>query len=298
VSPPAGSASWSPIEVAAASCHSIAQKKEDAPKAGYQAAYGHVRNGVVYPDPFPCEPPSVEESLALKLAPQQRIALEHILLGSQLSNAAKAAGVTRMTLYRWFHYDPNFQAAYNTWHADAIINSRTRTLAMTNSATSTLECAVQSDPRMALAVLKATGVLNHTLPGPTDPVECKRQIDLNQQQSQPQPTGAIICASDVAFTGGFSKTVQELAIENRVNGTKQVELHAIQQESKEQPLQPPPSLPAQTSPLQPTRASTDESPATNSQQHFGSDAPDDKTVNRRTLEYERSEASSVGRNIL
>ena len=71
-----------------------------------QAACGHLRNGQVYPDPFPFDPPSREESDALKLTPPQRIALEHILMGSQLSIAARAAGVTRPTLCRWLHRDP------------------------------------------------------------------------------------------------------------------------------------------------------------------------------------------------
>jgi hypothetical protein len=163
---------------------STPRPEDRPPKPGYQAAYGHLRNGVIYPDPFPYDPPSPEEADALKLTPPQRIALERILLGSQLFLAAKAAGVTRMTLYRWFRHDPNFQAAYNTWQTDAMINSRTRFLAMTNSATSTLECAVQTDPRIALAVLKATGVLKPTTLGPTEPEECKQQIDLNQHQSQ------------------------------------------------------------------------------------------------------------------
>jgi len=217
------------------------QSEENArkvpPKPSYEAAYGHLRNGQIYPDPFPYDPPSPEESDSLNLTPPQRIALEHILLGSQLSVAARVAGVTRMTLYRWFHHDPNFQAAYNTWQADAILNSRTRFLAMTNTATSTLECAVQSDPRIALAVLKATGILQPAIAGPTEPEECRRQIDLNQQQSQPQPqpqpqpAGATVHAP----SGALGETFSQRPAENGANGTKHVELHARQQENNELP---------------------------------------------------------------
>jgi hypothetical protein len=166
----------------------VPEDEDQTPKvargAKYEAAYGHLRNGQVYPDPFPYEPPSAQEALALKLTAAQRIALEQILLGSQLSVAARSAGVTRMTLYRWLNRDPNFQAAYNTWQADAIINSRTRFLAMTNTATSTLECAVQSDPPMALAVLRASGIPKCTTTAPTDPEECERQIKQKERQSK------------------------------------------------------------------------------------------------------------------
>ena len=179
------------------------QSEENArkvpPKPSYEAAYGHLRNGQIYPDPFPYDPPSPEESDSLNLTPPQRIALEHILLGSQLSVAARVAGVTRMTLYRWFRHDPNFQAAYNTWQTDAMINTRTRIVAMTNSATTTVEAAVQTNPHVALAVQKATGVLKHTTLGPTEPEECKQQIEQNQHRAQPGHPSNIICASVSEF---------------------------------------------------------------------------------------------------
>jgi hypothetical protein len=122
-----------------ASSEPIPQEKEEATRAAGKPyhdpkygdpAYGYSRNRTPYPDPFPCEPPSEQESLALNLTPAQRIAIELLLLGSQLSVVAKKAGVTRMTLYRWLNYDANFQAAYHTWQADAVINMRTRVLSM------------------------------------------------------------------------------------------------------------------------------------------------------------------------
>jgi hypothetical protein len=204
------------------------------------------RNGNVYPDPFPFDPPSREEAEALKLTPPQRIALEHLLLGSQLSVAARIAGVTRMTLYRWLHRDPNFQAAFNTWQADAYINSRMRTLGMLNSATTTVEVAVQTDPRVAVAVLKAAGILHHALPGPTEPDECQRQIELNDQRSQQQtqtqvqaqtqapPAGTIFYAS----VAGFTQAATQHPAENRPHPTAHLEQQATPQELEKQPTPP------------------------------------------------------------
>jgi hypothetical protein len=216
---------------------------------------------------------------ALRITPIQRIALEKILLGSQLSVAARAAGVTRMTLYRWLHRDPNFQAAYNTWHADAIINSRTRLMGMTNAATSTLEFAVHSDPRMALAVLKANKVFKQTTAVPTDPEECRRQIERNEREkerSRREPNGAILHAPSGASVGGFGGAFRRLAFANGVNGAMQVESHAVQQETEERPSAGPRSLPVQSS-----IGATDDSAATRSQEQLGREESSDKALDRR-----------------
>ncbi len=175
------------------------------------------RNGRPYPDPFPYDPPSPAECDALKLTPPQRIALEHMLLGSQLFIAARAAGVTRMTLYRWLHRDPNFQAAYNTWQTDAVMNSRTRTLAMLNTATTTVEAAAQTDPRIALAVLKASGILQHATPGPTEPEECQLQIDLHDQQSQQRSQSRSPSTILFASVAGYDHARKELPPANSLN---------------------------------------------------------------------------------
>jgi len=55
---------------------------------------------------------SQNETLATDgLSPQQRLAVEALIAGSTLTEAADAAGVTRQTVRRWRSEIPAFQAA-------------------------------------------------------------------------------------------------------------------------------------------------------------------------------------------
>src|ERR1035437_595688 len=90
------------------------------------------------------------EAAALALSPPQRLAIEHLTAGYSLIASANAARVTRMTLYRWMNRDARFQAAYNAWQLDALTAARTRLLAATDDAVTTVVNAVRTDPRIAL----------------------------------------------------------------------------------------------------------------------------------------------------
>ena len=122
------------------------------------------------------------------LSPQQRAALDKLLTGCNFTAAAHAAGVTRMTLYRWLHRDPKFQAAYNAWQQDALLNVRSRLLSMADSAVDTVGQAVQKDPRLAFNFLKSLGGLDLPTPGPTDPHEVERQMRQTAPNRKPSST--------------------------------------------------------------------------------------------------------------
>ena len=49
-----------------------------------------------------------------KLTPTQSAAIDHLATGSSVTDAAKAANVTRQTVSGWLNHDPTFQAALNS----------------------------------------------------------------------------------------------------------------------------------------------------------------------------------------
>ena len=113
--------------------------------------------------------------------------------------AAKSAGVTRKTLYRWLHHDPKFQAAYNAWQLDAITSARSRLLAMTDDAVNTLGTSVKSDGRLAFALLKSLGTLDRPTPGSTDPDEVAQRMKIEQRESESESEESDF----LSVTGGF-----------------------------------------------------------------------------------------------
>lgn len=102
--------------------------------------------------------------------PNQRIAIEAILAGKTMTAAAKAAGVTRATLWRWLNRDPAFQAALNSFKRETYDQLRMKTASLASLAIDAVEKALRADDeKTALAVLRGLGFLNgvRDLP-PTD----------------------------------------------------------------------------------------------------------------------------------
>jgi AcrR family transcriptional regulator len=132
----------------------------------------------------PVPPPafSSEEAIALALSKAQLTAIEKILSGHTIVASASAAGVTRMTIYNWLRNDAKFQAAYNAWQLDALTAARTKILAMSDTAVTTIGRAVKTDARIALTVLKAMGVLDRPTPGSSDPEEIAKIQTLERRR--------------------------------------------------------------------------------------------------------------------
>jgi hypothetical protein len=127
---------------------------------------------------------SAAEAVALSLSPAQLLAMGRMLSGHTLGDAAGAAGVTRMTLYRWLHYDAKFQAAYNAWQLDALTSIRTKLMSIGDAAVNTIGRAVKTDPKVALAVLKALGTLEPPKPGSTDPEEVLQRMEVERRDKE------------------------------------------------------------------------------------------------------------------
>jgi hypothetical protein len=127
---------------------------------------------------------SAIEARVLDLSDAQRIAIQMMLSGESLVASASAAGVTRMTLYRWLKHDAHFQAAYNAWQQDATIGARTKLLALADRAVNTVANAVHHDARLALHLLKAMGMLHRPVEGSTDPKEIEERMAIDRRMAE------------------------------------------------------------------------------------------------------------------
>jgi hypothetical protein len=151
---------------------------------------------------------SPEEAKAFALSREQRRAIEMMLNGSTLGVAASAAGVTRMTLYRWLKHDANFQAAYNAWQQDALVAARTRLLALTDVAVTTVSHAAKHDARIALSLLKSLGALERPTPGSTDPTEVRQRIEIDRQKADAQLGEELLFASIGTSFSSLNKPIE------------------------------------------------------------------------------------------
>jgi hypothetical protein len=95
--------------------------------------------------------------LSLTIPQQQAIAL--LTAGKTRAAAAAAAGVSRMTLYRWLTEDPRFSAAFAAWQADVRATASAQLLAATHDAVATVTRAVRNgDAKLAWKLLESQGV--------------------------------------------------------------------------------------------------------------------------------------------
>jgi hypothetical protein len=157
-------------------------------------------------EPLGVIPPalSAAEAAVLNLSMPQKLAIEKLLSGHSVVASALAAGVTRMTIYNWLRKDAKFQAAYNAWQMDALTNVRAKLLAMSNDAALTVSRAVRTEPKVALAVLKALGTMQPPTPGSTDPEEVAALMEVEEQEAQNKLDEAKLFAS-VGFGSSFGK---------------------------------------------------------------------------------------------
>ena len=118
-----------------------------------------------------------EEVGIQRLPASKQAALQMILGGQTVAEAARVTGVTRMTIHRWLKSDPEFQAAYNEWQEQIIGSTQARLLAMTDKAAEAVEKALEAgDARLGLKLLKEMGLLKTKKPGFTDPKRVRREM--------------------------------------------------------------------------------------------------------------------------
>ncbi len=111
-----------------------------------------------------------------QLTPDQAAALDQLLGGRTVTEAAAAVGVARETLSRWRTNDPAFQAAYNAAMKSAYEAAEARLLDARARAVERLAALVDSpDPAIALKAAAALLRVPAERPrGETDPAELAR----------------------------------------------------------------------------------------------------------------------------
>ena len=101
--------------------------------------------------------PQIAEALSVR----QLSALERLLCGRTVCNAADAAGVSRETVHQWLRDDAEFAAFLNRGKQDLIRSARARLLHAVRSAVTTVTEAVEKgDLRTSLDLLKTVGILS------------------------------------------------------------------------------------------------------------------------------------------
>jgi len=114
----------------------------------------------------------------------QNAAVDILLTGSTITDAAGKVGVTRRTLHRWLTDDPHFNAELNKRRNDLsrAVDDRLRAIAV--AALDTVENAVTSgNVQASLAVLRGIGALDRrrSLPMNDDPAALAVQAELLAQ---------------------------------------------------------------------------------------------------------------------
>ena len=120
-----------------------------------------------------------------ELSEKQQSALAELQRGASFKTASQAAGVTRMTLYRWVKSDPLFRAAFNTWEQEKIESARARLVRASGKAVDRLVRSVEVDPKLAFKVLEKLGVFNPRSAGPIDLEHVRQQIELEMKPQEP-----------------------------------------------------------------------------------------------------------------
>ena len=94
------------------------------------------------------------------LSRKQRVAIERLLLGDTVTDAAKSAGVSRETVHRWRRESWDFQAALNRGQREFQQATESQLRAACKRAAENIVASVDAgDVRTSLVLLKSVGAL-------------------------------------------------------------------------------------------------------------------------------------------
>lgn len=123
------------------------------------------------------------ETVAEAISAEQEQVLGLLAGGKTAKEAAAGAGVSRSTLYRWMRDDPAFVATWNAWQRDQRQATQAQLLGMAGEAVAAVRGAIQKgDGRLALAMLKAMGLLAEQPAGSEDPELVAMQLDVARRE--------------------------------------------------------------------------------------------------------------------
>ncbi len=150
-----------------------------------------------------------------QLSFDQQTALEQLVSGMSVSQAAASSDVGRSTLYRWLKSDPTFRAAYNDWHNQMRKSAQSRLLAMTETAADAIQRSMMTgDGRLAFAFLKGMGLIREYKAGSGDPEKVKadlewkdhrRKVLREKRRMSRVVDGALGSLSEGSLSGGDSE---------------------------------------------------------------------------------------------
>lgn len=110
------------------------------------------------------------------LTPRQEMAARELVKGAKLVDTARAAGVSRTTLFRWMR-DPEFIAWLNRWRTAVAETARYQLFAAVGDAVATLAAAARDDEKSAAVLLRGLGVLSPAPLGSGDAQLVARQME-------------------------------------------------------------------------------------------------------------------------
>jgi hypothetical protein len=124
-----------------------------------------------------------EEMDRTRLSPRQMLALRAFHSGSSITDAAKAAGVTRQTLHRWRTIYHSFAEAMDVWEEGQMIIARSRLVDMADNAIDTLANVIaDGNARAAMIVLRSLRILRTYAPLKPPAEEKMRSHDAAREQ--------------------------------------------------------------------------------------------------------------------
>ena len=120
-----------------------------------------------------------------KLPVKQQAAMEQIRTGATFVKAAEAAGVTRLTVFRWIRNDPLFRAAYNAWQQEMCESAQARLIGLANRAVDVVQEALgRGDQKTATAVLRTLRIMRRARRQAIDPQVLQLQMELRRKQQE------------------------------------------------------------------------------------------------------------------
>jgi len=95
------------------------------------------------------------------LSEPQRMALEWLMGGGSITEAAQYAGVYRQTVSEWVNHDEDFREIFERWQQQVKALNQARLIALSEGALDTVAGAIREhrDAKVALVVLKGMGML-------------------------------------------------------------------------------------------------------------------------------------------
>ena len=122
--------------------------------------------------------PNAERLERLRLSPQQEQAADLLAVGTNVTDAADAVGVTRQTVSGWLNGHAGFQAALNARRQNAWGQCADRLRSLVPKAVDKLETELNGPNGLKAAemILKAAGLLADLRPtGSTDPLAVEKE---------------------------------------------------------------------------------------------------------------------------